>query len=83
MARAHATHRFARAQQAADGIGGKHAVQTLGRQLVHPLGPVNHTGVVDQGVERPPSLVNRLEQVQHVRFLRNIAAQGEQQQPSL
>ena len=72
MARAHAPDRLAGADKTAHDVDVKHALEPRHTHLVHPRGHVHHTGIVDQGGERPQTGVDARKHGQHLRLIGHI-----------
>ena len=72
MARAHAQHRFAGADDRADHVDVEHALQAGNAHRVDPGADVDHAGAVDQPREPPQLGVDLLEHGQHLLLAGNV-----------
>ena len=79
MARAHAAHRLARADQGAEDVDGQHALQARAAHLVQTRRHVHHAGVVHQAGEHAAAVarvaVQRGEHRAHLAFVGDVGAQ--------
>jgi hypothetical protein len=70
--RAHAPHRLARAQQAADDVDVEHAAPARHAHARPPRGHVDHAGVVDQARQPAQLGVDVREHAQHLRLVGHV-----------
>jgi hypothetical protein len=77
VARAHAAHGLARAQERAQDVDVEHALQARQAHVFHAAGHVHHAGVVDQRVQPAPLCVNGGKHGQHLRLVGHVGLHGE------